>query len=517
MAGASASAASLRELVGLAANVGDAAARQRLQAAALRMLLGAGAARPAGGCAPGEQLLQNLLQAVSGGSQGLVAQLRQAAGAALPAADAAAKEAAVAAVRLCYRRIQAFASGRAADAPPEGSSIEPGGLDAVAAALLVLGPLSGSNAAEGAAEARLLVDALRKIAQAGIAGSGGAQGSDTRWSGALCRLLQCLSLALCQLSTLRPASESSGGYSGDDTQEDPNAVQGCTSALCRAAIPALHAVLLSPAARSRLVRGAALEAAAAMPAFAQAPLRLLRGLAVAAGGVSRARAAAELLLPAEGLQARLQLDADEGLLLVALPGSTAEPAGAEARGEEAGQQQGAQRIALLALFDLLGSMAGTYQQQKAAFLQQLRSNGDGGGGHGHRSKAGRQLRPAAEWWVAERGGPVEQQEQGAGGAEEGPTEVGVGPQPVPAAAAGAGASQLTAAQGDYMQREDEAAKHAAAAQRFLESLLAAADAPPACFLPLLERLAGSAAAPADVQVRTSQRAPACAQDSLKLW
>jgi len=57
-------------------------------------------------------------------------------------------------------------------------------------------------------------------------------------------------------------------------------------------------------------------------------------------------------------------------------------------------------------------------------------------------------------------------------------------------AAATAAAAAAAAADDYMRAEHLAAEHEAAAQQYLESLLEAADTAPACYLPLLERLAG---------------------------
>lgn len=55
------------------------------------------------------------------------------------------------------------------------------------------------------------------------------------------------------------------------------------------------------------------------------------------------------------------------------------------------------------------------------------------------------------------------------------------------------------------QAEDEAHKHEAAAQRFLEELLAAGDTPPACYLPLLrELLEEGSGTPEAIQVGCSR-------------
>ncbi len=52
-----------------------------------------------------------------------------------------------------------------------------------------------------------------------------------------------------------------------------------------------------------------------------------------------------------------------------------------------------------------------------------------------------------------------------------------------------------------LQAEDAAHKNAAAAQRFLDEVLAAADTPPVCYLPLLERLLLEKGMPEALQVR----------------
>lgn len=516
MAASGTSAASVPHLLQLAAGAREAAARRQLQAAALDLLLPPGS--PAAGQGAGEALLCSVAGALQQCSQQQPAQLRQAvlAGIATGSGSMATAAAVGCAVRLCYKRLHAFSSGYTS--PPTSHGQQPpasvaeaatagfptaaslGQLASTAEALFVLGPLSSADPATGLAELGLLVCSLRRLAGSGVS----KPGSPAAAAG----LLRCLTLAWQQLSPTCFPSSCAGAAADGQPSQAPHSAAAAGSA--QATLMALHIVLLAPSC-TPAVRRSALDAAFALPPGTHAPLRLLRALTAAAA--SGDAAAADAVLAPSG-PARLQLDEEGGQLrLVALAGAlpvadqptsdagssqSAQPA--EAGDAAAARRQLVQQRSLVALLDLLGGMAATYEQQRAQFLWRLQDGAGASAGQQqqHTSKAGRPLRPASEWWV----GASSAYKDSGGGAEA---------QSASVAAAPAGDAPA-AGVGDYMAAEDEAAKHAEAAQRFLDSLLAAADSPPACYLPLLERLAGGCgldgggeegdtATPPEVQVR----------------
>jgi hypothetical protein len=503
MAASGGSAAGLLHLLQLAGSMGESAAREQLHGAMLDMLLCGGAAGLAASVAPAPAeaaLLLNLTAVLRQcSSRAQVVQLRQEVQDAVAARAAAARssrlgggsaaaatEAVSGAVQLSYQRLHVLCSGfLAADPAAAGAGAD--SLQAVGAALFVLGPFSSSYMSDAetcAAEAGLLLAAIRQLtaAAATVDSCSNANAGDWKW------LLASLALGLRQLTAACSEHSSSSQDAGQpaDAMQQHGGKEAAVHALAQAALPALQALLLSPACTDA-VRQGALKAVLALPPCTQAPLRLLRWLGAAAASSSEPTAE-------EAAQMCLNPDAEGDLQLVAATGIQHSPAAAggvatrpEAPAAGIRQQQVQQR-ALLALLELLGGMAGGCEQQRAAFLQELQA---GEGGHHqqqdqrHVSKAGRPLRPAAEWWV--------------GGGQQ---QAGEHPPPGSAAAAGdtAAAAPGAASSAAYMQAEDEAAKQEAAAQRFLDSLLAAADTAPACYLPLLERLAGgqlgSAALPA---------------------
>lgn len=426
-----------------------------------------------------------------------------------------------AAVRLCYQRLHSSTHSLQSAEQGEDTSVQDtaaalsGSLEALhraAAAVFVLGPLSGRDAATAAAEVALLAGAVQRIAEVSTTLgrlSSGSSGS-TSMQRCLCWLLQALSLALQQLGV-------AGALSSSQVSScEPSASQVAVAALAQASLPALHALLLSPASAAAEVRMAALGALFALPREAQAALRLLRCLTAAAGSGVADAAAAGLLPPVAPAQLRMGEGAEGQLLLITAMGG----AGPEVVSGQAGsgggpaaeppaaslQQQHVQQQALLALLELLGSMAGSYEEKRAAFLQELQA----GSCHGqqqrqqqqaqaHKSKAGRPLRPAAEWWVGDAAGGQQLDAAAVPSAAAAAAGEAAKGDSLQASAAPSGGGSGSG--GDYMQAEDEAAKHEAAAQRYLDSLLAAGDAPPACYLPLLERLAAAEAAPAAIQAR----------------
>ena len=515
MAASGGSAAGLLHLLQLAGSMGEAAAREQLSDAVLDMLLGGGAAGLAASAAhgpAGAALHLNLLAVLRQcSSRAQVVQLRHALQHAVAArssrlggGSAAVVTAAVSgAVRLSYQRLHALCSGsQAADpAAPTGPGAD--SLHTSAAALFVLGPFSGSTGSEAgtcAAEAGLLLAVIRQLTAAAPTCDSCSSGDSGGWAW----LLASLALGFRQLAA-SCSEHSSGSQEAEQpagVAQEPGGRAAAVHALAQAALLALQALLLSPACSDAVRRGA-LEAALALPPAAQAPLWLLRGLGAAADSSGEPAAA-------EAAQLCLNPDAEGGLQLVAAAGIQHSPAAdggitaaPEASSADAQRQQVQQR-ALLALLELVGGMAAGCEQQRAAFLQELQA----GAGRQQQpqhpqqpqqpqrqdqqnvSKAGRPLRPAAEWW--------------AGGGQQ---QAGEHPQPASGSAAAVGEAAAAAPGGAssvaYMQAEDEAAKQEAAAQHFLDSLLAAADTAPACFLPLLERLAGGelgAAAPPAVQV-----------------
>lgn len=505
LAGQGGSAAGLLPLLQLASSVGEAAPRAQLQAAVLDALLPDGPAHQTA-----ERVLQRLAAVLPQCSEQQVRQLRDAVQAALTACTAApdtkSGRAATAseAVRLCFRRLHAAAcSCGAAPQPAEaavaaegqGSTQKPDtALKAAAVCLFILGPFSSADVPTCLAETGLLLSSLLGAASEGNSPEGSACSSES-----LCWLLQALAAAFRQL----PADERPAAGQEDmcpSSQRYPAAL-----ALMQEAPAALHALLLSAAGGCPAVRSAAIEATLAAPPAAQAPLRLLRSLVDACGSDSMAGGSERLLAAPSGAQPQ-QMQAE---------GTDAEVGGSNAIAAQALGSQ-AQRQALLSLLELLGAMSAGYEQQRAAFQRRLAAEaGQQSGadnlqqGQQGTSKAGRPLRPASEWWVGDGQGPAgtdsnEDQQAGLANPSSGHGRAAKGAAPAEAAAGGPGGSPF-----DYMRGEDQAAKQEAAAQRFLDSLLAAADTTPACFLPLLERLAGGrcpeeegsgAAMPADVQV-----------------
>lgn len=470
MAAGGASAAGATHLLQLEASTSEAAAQEKLHSALLSLLLPPLTTPPA--AAPAA-LLRGLAAVLQGCSRQQVAQLRRVVQEGAPRCGPAAVAAIGGAVHLCYQHLRSLSDGGQADMEAAASAE----LQTAADALFVLGPLSSRDEASSLLEISLLCSLLGHTA---CGSSGGAAPATARW------LLSSLVAALQQLAPDEPA-----GASQDATAAAAAAPLAASSP---AVVQAVQAVLLAPWC-SGPVREAALQALLALPASAQAPLRLLRSLTVAVSSGDVPAAAAAL----ETRPSHLQLgeEEDEGLRLVATGGSCAllaapeaaagskdgdAAASAESAAAELSQQRRCvQERALLALLDLLGGQAEACTQLKRRFLLRLRA-GEGqqaaaaAAAAAHESRAGRPLRPAAEWWVG-NGRP--QAEKGGGG------DAG-------AAAAASDAAAAAAAGGDYMQVEDEAAKHADAAQQYLEQLLEAADAPPACYLPLLERLAGGA-------------------------
>ena len=511
MAASGGSAAGLLHLLQLAGSMGEAAAREQLHGAMLDMLLGGGAAgqaAPAAYAPAGGALLRNLTAVLRQCSSRMqVVQLRQAVQSAVAAraarssrlggsSAAAATEAVSGAVQLSYQRLHVRCSGSSA-ADPAGAGAGADCLQAIAAALFVLGPFSSSydsDEATCAAEAGLLLAAISQLTTAAST----IDSCSNADAGAWAWLLASLALGFRQLTTScceQSSSSQDAGQPAGAAQERASRA-AAVPALAQAALPALQALLLSTAC-SDAVRQGALEAVLALTPAEQAPLRLLRWLGAAAASSSKPTTA-------EAAQLCLNSDAEGELQLGVAAGIQHSPTGqAEGGSNTTGpedpaadtRQQQVQQRALLALLELLGGMACSCEQQRAAFLQELQA---GAGGQQqpqdqrHVSKAGRPLRPATEWWV--------------GGGQQ---QAGEHPKPGGGAAAGeaAAAAPGGASSAAYMQAEDEAAKQEAAAQRFLDSLLAAADTAPACYLPLLERLAGrelESAAPPAVQVSSRE-------------
>lgn len=528
LAGRGPSAAGILHLLQLASTVGEAAARARLHAAVLDALLPDGPASLAA-----EQLQQRLAAVLQQCSADQVQQLRDAVQGALAgcrgvkgtAAAAAAAAAASTAVQLYFQRLHAAVRSPVAHQPPvlalpakEGSSasmLGDGGsdttqlqssLNATVKCLFVLGPFSSADVSTCLAEAGLLLFGLRQLASQSSTQTAGTDllSESLRW------LLAALVAAFSQLRML-------AGDSPPDSQAD--AARGwqqhpaAAGVLLQEAHAALHDVLLSAAGRCAAVRSGALEAALAAPAATDTPLRLLRSLVAAC-------------IP-------------EGACSTWIPGCQQgrEDASAAAQADSGADAMQAPCMqvrlqALLSTLGLLGGMTAEYKRQRAEFKLRLAAESGRQAWttgppqpppqHGQgTSKAGRPLRPAAEWWLGDG--------QGRPGSDEdrrdslGPSSARsaawrnaapAGTPPAEAAAHGAGGPAF-----DYMQGEDQAAKQEAAAQRFLDSLVAAADSPPACFLPLLERLASGrcageegcpgAALPGCVQVRGAGRARAC--------
>lgn len=496
MAASSISAAGVPHLLRLAGGASEAATQKQLQAAVLDLLLPP-AAVPAPHAAAGEALLRNLGEALRQCSRQQSEQLRDAVqGWAGLRQGGRAPAAVVEAVRLCYQRLHSLActanqqaaeedpaaTAAAAAAAAEGAAVYSAEVQHLVAALFVLGPLSGpADAAIGLPEVGLLLSSLQRTAAATDALSSGGDAPAAVW------LLRCLALAWQQLG---PACFPSDGPSGSNPSSQALHTAAAAGS-AQATLLALQSALLDPSCSSA-VRQGALEVAFALPPAAQGPLRLLRSLTAAATS-GKLAAAGAVLAPA--VPAHLQLDEEQGVLcLVAagVRGGALAPTAA-AEDEEGGEAVGAtvaaaaaaagtarkqqvQSSALVALLDLLGGLAATYKAQGAEFLQRLQAGASAGQQQQppqqhQTSKAGRPLRPAAEWWV------------GAGQTSEGGAAPG---SPGGEAAASAGA---TAGAGDYMQAEAEASKQAEAAQRFLESLVEAGVTPPACYLPLLELLA----------------------------
>lgn len=480
MASASSSAAGVPHLLQLAAGATELAARAQLQAAVLDLLL-----PPSAGPPSAEMLLRNLAVAAKqcGGQQ--LDQLRQAVQQVVGGSSGGSATSAVvrSAARACYQQLHSLCYAVTPAEAEDGSTadVQTEALHSAATALFVLGPLSELpqvDTSVSLAEARLLLAGLQHVCQAGI-GNHNCGAS---------RLLASTALSWHQLG---PVCLRANGSSSQPSEEPPEATSAAL-ALAHATLLPLQALLLVPSCSPSL-RQAALQALFALPPAARAPLLLLRSLtaAVAAEGAAGAEESAG------PTQLQLLLAGDQEIQLLGCDGCP-EPSGAgnattAGAGQSAGgsgspraaiststRQQQVQQSALVALLDLLGGLASTYEQQKAAFLQQLVA----GAAHRDREQAqhaqqqaagqtshfGRPLRPASEWWVGTG--------QPAGGATE---------------QAGAAREGYAAAADDYMRAEHLDAEHEAAAQRYLESLLEAADTAPACYLPLLERLAGQPA------------------------
>lgn len=542
------SAASLLPLLQLASSVGEAAAQAQLQGAVLDVLL---PPRGTSSGANGGVILESLAAVLPQCSRRQVEQLRQAVQATLAAGSRGASVSAAvgSAVRLCYQSLHAAGAGEAQAAPPgmaageadggrpDGSPGEhsaPEGAatayasvpcvgSSLAASLFVLGPFSAADSETRVAEAGLLISSVHRLAAAANMhrGSAGPGGDSTA---TVCWLLAALEHGLQQLhleAATAPAPAASQGAEGHGQGTHPSqqpmvgaASPPAAAALVQAAPEAVQALLLSSAGGCDSVRQAALGVVMALPASAQAPLRLLQSLTQAcnisgasAGAASRSAKPAELPL-APGLGSPSQ-PADGS-------GSISPAAAADSSTGGPGGTHRVQLHALLAVLELLGEMAAGYEQQRAAFQQRLAAEAEQqqqqqqqpGAGHGGqqqqqqqlgKSKAGRPLRPASEWWVGDgqQGSP----RAGGNGAAPDLTDNSE----AASAAAGGARAEGGAPSFDYMRGEDQAGKHEAAAQLYLDSLLAAADTPPACFLPLLERLAGEEAAPPAVQVREECR------------
>lgn len=490
LAAASSSAAGVPHLLQLAAGATEPAARAQLQGSVLDLLL-----PPSAGPPSAQLLLHNLAAAAQLCSGQQLEQLRQAVQQTVGSASSGATTAVVSsAVRACYQQLHSLCCTHSSTHPAAaglesaqavalaaGSSTGSKALGCIATALFVLGPFSSSphaDALASLAEARLLLAGLQQVAQAGF----------SQQSAAASRLLACTAMAW---QLLGPACFPPDGNSSQpsDASEQP-ADSSAALSLAHATLLPLQALLLDPGCTPTL-RQEALGVLFALPPAAQAPLRLLPSLSAAAAAEAAKgaadEAAAEAAPPA---QRQLQLDGEEGLQVEGsepLPGTIggasedegqpaeagSSPAAADRATASAGPQQQAQQSALVALLDLLGGLASTYEQQKAAFLQQLAAGAaqreQAQQAAGQTSHFGRPLRPASEWWV--------------GSGQPGPSAA----EQAEAAQQGAGAAD------DYMRAEHLAAEHEAAAQRYLDSLLEAADTAPACYLPLLERLAGRAA------------------------
>lgn len=519
------SAAGILHLLQLASTVGEAAARARLHAAVLDALLPDGPASLAA-----EQLQQRLAAVLQQCSADQVQQLRDAVQGALAgcrgvkgtAAAAAAAAAASTAVQLYFQRLHAAVRSPVAHQPPvlalpakEGSSasmLGDGGsdtaqlqssLNATVKCLFVLGPFSSADVSTCLAEAGLLLFGLRQLASQSSTQTAGTDllSESLRW------LLAALVAAFSQLRML-------AGDSPPDSQADAARQRGwqqhpaAAGVFWQEAHAALHDLLLSAAGRCAAVRSGALEAALAAPAATDTPLRLLRSLVAACSP----QGACSMWIP--GCQ----------------QGRGDVSAAAQADSGADAMQAPCMQVRLQALLSTLGlldGMTAEYKRQRAEFKLRLagesaRQAGTTGPPHPPpqhcqgTSKAGRPLRPAAEWWLGDgQGRPGSDEDRrdslGPSSARSAAQPAGAAAPPAEAAAHWAGGPAF-----DYMQGEDQAAKQEAAAQRFLDSLVAAADSPPACFLPLLERLASGrcageegcpgAALPGCVQVRGAGRA-----------
>ncbi|KAL4443283.1 hypothetical protein ABPG75_011020 [Micractinium tetrahymenae] len=522
LAGRGASAAGLLPLLQLASIVGEAAARAQLQAAVLDALLPGAPSPPTA-----EQLLCSLAAVLPQCSGEQVRQLREAVHATLAAGAsgttrrAAAAAAAGAAVRLCFQRLHAAACSSAAvpepaeaaeeaqggpDLPGSGdggsSSRQPqSALEASAASLFILGPFSSSDFSTCVAEAGLLLSSLQQLAS-----KSGTAAGEACTAHSLCWLLAALAAAFRQLRLPAADSPAASQDEGQSSwQQHPAA-----AALELDAPAALQALLLSAAGSCHSVRSGAVEAVLAVPPASQAPLRLLRSLVEACGERGVASSAEALVAGGERQQLQhpqQQVEgtaggADSGSDASALPSPNAQ----------------AQLQALLSLLGLLGAMSADYERQRTAFQRRLAAEAGQPAGVGHlqqqqqhgTSKAGRPLRPASEWWVGDGQGRPDS------GGDQQPGHAAGPPSGLAQAAAGAAAAESVAAgEGggafDYMRGEDQAAKQEAAAQHFLDSLLAAADTPPACFLPLLERLAGGSSLGEQAEGSAAAAVPACVQ------
>ncbi|GAB4818692.1 hypothetical protein N2152v2_005738 [Parachlorella kessleri] len=208
--------------------------------------------------------------------------------------------------------------------------------------------------------------------------------------------------------------------------------------------PVLAALMVSTVTQA--TRAAGLEVLRSLPDPQGASQRLMRHLSSSISGITNTPAALASSLPCQlpGLACSDDLHGEHGL------------AGFQLRHRSS--ESSKTMAAMLSLLHLLEDEADGYQQDKARLKEQLRGDGQGN---------------------VPAGGPC-------GGS---------------VAAEGAGNSGDKEGEAfDYMQAEDEAHKQEAAAQRFLEELLATRDTAPACYLPLLQRLLlEGSGVPPDVQ------------------
>lgn len=517
LAGRGASASSMLPLLQLAGTVSDVAVRAQLQAAVLDALL---PESPLSTSA--EQLLQRISAFLPHCSTEQVQQLRSAVQATLARgiggwwARAGAAAAVSEAVQLCFHRLHAAAGGQTsspqaepvAAAGQQASTAQYGAagsstlqlqnsFEVAAAGLFILGPFSSTDLPTCLAEASLLLSSL--------SGPATTTSSPMRSSDSLCWLLAALATAFSQLHSFdRESSPPSLTDAPPCWQQHP-----AGAALLLDAPSALHALLLSAAGGCPAARSAAIGAVLAVPPWAQAPLCLLRRLVDTCGKHSMP-STTELSVSADG--ARLAHMQAQG------SGNEAEAESDRGGSAEHAPNVPVQQRALLSLLELLGAMSAEYERQRAAFQLRLAAKAGQQGDaaalqqgqqpqHGI-SKAKRPLRPASEWWVGKGQGQPgaggdEDQQSGLGSPSSAHAVAAAGTTPAEAAAGGAGGTSF-----DYMRGEDQAAKQEAAAQRFMDSLLAAADTPPACFLPLLEWLAGGGCSE---EGRPAATMPSCVQ------